>query len=488
MTLPPSTPVLRPCRTVPALLTVWMTLAGALPGWTQTPPVQDRPAAEAARKARREKEAEKKKEGEEAGPAVGRPYRALFGGASKESGLTKTLDMTASFTESYDQNLLADVASPEISSTVQAGGFYSGLVGDLTFNRRGNRLQAAVTSGSSARYYGDLNKFFATDYYAGGGFSARTSRRTQLRMNQSFSYAPVYLLGLFASAAPPSLAEIRPASTDYAVNDDRSYTNSSSGEFTRNLGPNATLRLDGSLRFTHYLIASARGTGFRERAGGGSFIRKLSTETDLIAGYAYRAADYERLPVTPAPPQPAEHDINFGVDFHRALSASRRTGFTFKTGSTLVKAALPTNTQQAKRQFRIIADGSLAHQFGETWQFLGSYKRGTGFVEGLSGPAFTDAWTVSTNGFLSPRADLFTSVAYSSGEAAQVGANQNFTTYNANARLRIGVSRRVAMTTDYIYYFYDFSKTIRLAPGLSPKFKRNIFRVGLSVWVPFARR
>jgi hypothetical protein len=44
------------------------------------------------------------------------------------------------------------------------------------------------------------------------------------------------------------------------------------------------------------------------------------------------------------------------------------------------------------------------------------------------------------------------------------------------------------MTSEYVYYFYDFTKTIQLAPGIDPKLKRNLFRVGLSLWVPLRRQ
>ena len=413
----------------------------------------------------REREREKARQDGDEDTAVTarRPYRAVFGGASTQPELTKTLDLTAAVGEAYDQNLLGDISSPD-SGAPQDGGFYTSLVGDLTFNRRGTRFQAVATGGTNARYYTDLHEFFASDYHVAAGFTARPTRRSQFRGNQAFSYAPVYLLGLFASALPPAIGEVRPPSTDYAGSDDRSYTNSTSGGLTRIMGPRAVLSLTGDLRLTHYLDSTVRGSGFRDLGGGGSYVYTLHPDADFRVGYIYRSAHYDSA-VQALAPTPAEHNIDLGIDYHRALSATRRTGFTFRGGSSIVNSPLPTNTQVSVRQVRMIADGSVVRQFAETWQLVGAYRRGTGFVEGLSRPAFSDAWTVSANGFMSRRTDFFTSVSYSSGEALQVGSSQNFNTYNATARLRTGLNRHWAFTAEYIYYFYDFSKTILLVPG-----------------------
>lgn len=445
-------------------------------------------AAAQAKKDKKEKDKKDKAAEGERDTTGRRPYHALFGGASTEPDLTRTVDLKATVSEVYDQNLLADISSPDVTSAVQNSGFYSGLVADLAFNRRGTRLDAALNAGTNARYYADLHRFVASDYHLGGGLAARPSARTQVRLDQGFSYAPVYLLGLFASTAPPALGDVRPPSTDYAVNDDRSYTNVSSGEVTRELGPRADVAFSGSFRNTHYLVTSARGSGFRELSGGGVYRYKMTSIAGLRLGYAYRSASYQSVSGLGVSPSPAEHNVDIGVDVRRELSETRRTAFSMRAGSTIVQAALPTDPNVLRNQLRVIADGSLVHQLGETWQLTGTYRRGTGFVEGLAGPAFTDAWTVSTNGFLTRRADFFSAVAYSTGEASQVGASQTFTTYTGNALLRVGLSQRWAMTSEYVFYFYDFTKTIQLAPGIDPKLKRNLFRVGLSLWMPLRRQ
>ncbi len=118
----------------------------------------------------------------------------------------------------------------------------------------------------------------------------------------------------------------------------------------------------------------------------------------------------------------------------------------------------------------------------------GSYKRGTGFIEGVRVPVFTDGWSVGANGLLAPRADLFAEVSYSTGDATQVGAEVGFSSFATTVRYRWAISPKWAWTNEYVYYSYDFSRSIVLLPGTPPRMKRNVFRTGISFWVPWVRR
>ena len=219
----------------------------------------------------REKEKERRQADEGTETTARRPYRAVYGGASKRIDLRRTLDFNGAITENYDQDRLAEASSPESSRLVDSGGFYSGLVGDLVFDRKGNRLEANVSGGANARYYTDLNRFLASDYHAGAGLSARVTRRTDVRVNQAFSFAPVDLLGIFVSAVPPALGEGLPVSTDYAVNDNRSYANSTSGQISRRMSPRGDLTFNGSLKLTRFLADRSGNNKFRELGGGGVY-------------------------------------------------------------------------------------------------------------------------------------------------------------------------------------------------------------------------
>ena len=193
----------------------------------------------------------------------------------------------------YDENLLADFGVVTPSPTLDPSGTYTNFVGDLRFVRRGSRLQVAGTGGANARYYpSPIAEFVAYDYHAGFGLSARMSPITTVEVNQSISYSPVFLFGLFATAQPPLLGEARPPATDYAVTDDRSVTGSTSVEVERGLSDRAAVNFIGGFRRSHYLVASPNGTDFTSVDAGGLYTYRMTEDGDLVFGYTYRRARY----------------------------------------------------------------------------------------------------------------------------------------------------------------------------------------------------
>jgi hypothetical protein len=414
-----------------------------------------------------------------------RPYRALFGGATVEPQRPSGLDLTGSAYEVYDQNLLADISSPDTSNALGIAGFYTNLIGDLTFVRRPARVHTSATAGANVRYYPNLGRFVASDVHGGVGFS-RASSITTLRVDQALAYTPIFLLGLFAATLPLDVGDVPRPATEYALSDDRAVTSSTSAEVARKLSGRTELLFGGGFRRTHYLVVTPRGTDLSTIDGGGGVRYRLSEDGDLRFGYSYRKAVYGGAEPF-APPRPDEHNFHIGGAYNPQLSESRRTIFTFQGGTALVNAPVSPNVFETRRQLRLIGDAAVAHQMGRTWLLVGSFKRGTGFVEGLSGPVFTDAVSVSTNGFFNGRTDLFASMGYSNGEPSLVGADTSFSTTTVNARLRFALSSRWALATEYMFYHYDFTRVLQLAPGINPRVKRNSVRGGLTLWLPIRR-
>lgn len=417
-----------------------------------------------------------------------RPYEALFGGAVVEEEPSSGLTISGSLFESWDQNLLAEFTSPNVSSALSLSGAYTNILGDISYARRTGRLQVVANGGANARYYASLNEFAANDYHGGLGVSVRPSGVTTISANQTLTYAPVFLFGLFADALPPLLGSVSSPDSAYAVNDDRAVTSDSSLEIERLLTQRSRVAVKGSYLRSHFTVVTARGTDFTATSASADYRYRLTQDNDLRVGYSYRGASFQGTePFGLRPQQPAEHNIHLGVAFHPALSDQRRTIITFDGGTSFVNSALSTDVFQTRRQLRLVGDAAIAHQMGQTWLLVAAAKRGTGFVQGLSAPVFTDAVSLTTTGFFNPRADFVGSLSYSNGEPSLVGSVVTFSTVTANARVRVALTRRWAFISEYFFYHYDFSKVLPLAAGLDPKVKRNTIRAGITFWLPVNR-
>ena len=414
-----------------------------------------------------------------------RPYASLFGGAVVERQPSNGLRFTGSIFGVYDENLLAEFVAP---NTPEVSGSYSNLVGDLDYGRSTTRVQVAATGGANARYYTTLNKFAANDFHGGAGLSVRLNRVTSLTVNQSLSYAPVFLFGLFANALPPALGSVNSPNSAYFVNDDRAVTTDSTARLEHRFTVRSLLSGSASYRRSHYTVVTPRGTDFTSVEGGGDYRYRLTQNSDLRLGYFYRKANFIGTEAFGGVvPRPAEHNLHFGVAYHPALSEDRRTILTFEGGTSLVNSPVASNQFQARRQVRLVGDAAIARQLGESWLVVGAFRRGTGFVQGLGGPIFSDAVSLTSTGFFNRRTDLLASVAYSNGEPTLVGSIATFSTATANARVRVALTPRWALVSEYLFYYYDFTRVVTLAGGLEPRVKRNTVRLGITMWLPLGR-
>lgn len=418
-----------------------------------------------------------------------RPYRALFGGAVVEDQPSSGFRVSGALFGAWDENLLADLTGPN-ATLFQVSGGYVNLLGDVSYTRNTNRLQLVTTGGTNARYYTNLREFAATDYHAAIGVGGRVSELTTVSLNQAVSRAPVYLFSLFLDALPPAaLGTVDNPGSSFAVNDDRSFNTDTSADIERRLTTRSFLRGNGAYRRTSYDIDTPRGSELQVVDVGGSYRYRLSEDNDFRLGYEFRQGTFSGPQLFGfVPQQPAEHNLHVGVALHPSLSDQRRTIVTFEGGTALVSSFLPDNAFVTRRQLRLVGDAAIAHQMGQTWLLVGAAKRGTGFVQGLTAPVFTDSVSATLSGFFNRRTDFAASVGYSNGEPSLVGSLVNFTTTTANARLRVALSPRWALTTEYVFYHYDFSRVLQLSAGLDPKVKRNTVRAGVDMWFPVRGR
>lgn len=436
--------------------------------------------------AERERPADEAPESVDPMSAARRRHTALFGGASVEREPANGLRLSATTFLAWDDNLLAELAGPPTTSVVKIGGAYTNAGGELTYHRRSTRLQVAANAGGNTRYYTNVNRFAANDVHSALGVSVRPNTITALALTQTFSYAPVFLYGLFVDAMPTTLGGAAPVDSAFAVNDDRALTTDSRLEFDRRLSTRSLVRAEGGYRRSHYTVVTARGTDFSTLDAGADYRYRVTEDGDFRLGYSYRRASYIGA-IGVQPPQPIEHNAHVGVAFHPALSQERRTIINFEAGTSLVSSPISTDAFVSRRQVRLVGDAAIAHQTGRTWLTVAAFKRGTGFIQGLSGPVFTDSLSLTSTGFVNARTDLRAALGYSNGEPSLVGSAVNFTTATAEFRVRVALNAHWAFSGEYIFYRYDFTDVLPLTSGLDPRVKRNTLRAGVSVWLPVRR-
>lgn len=405
-------------------------------------------------------------------------YPAVFeGDGNSVSQSALTLNMT--MTESYDEDLLAEAgAMPQPAQ--HASGAYTSLFPQVTWRKHGRDLSFTVFGASSLRYYPTFAQSTAVDYTAGAGASAKLTRSTTLNVNSSFGYAPTYLWALFAGTAMSSPIETAATASSYQTNTLRSYVYGATATLDQAIGRKASLSFTGDLHRTTF-VGQAPGFVDTGTAGvGGYFNYAANRNVTIRVGYQNRTSNYSAVLRT------TEHDVQVGALFTKNLSPTRRLTAGFNLGPTVTELPLLGQPSRTGQQFRITGDAFVERQIGRTWSVRGSYRRGLSYAEALTGPSYTNNASVETGGFLNRRLDLSLAGGYALGRmaAAQIDAASQFTTYTADARLRIGLSRRWAAFIDTLWYDYDFGQSLILVPGLPRQFNRRGVHVGLMLWQP----
>src|SRR5690606_15213199 len=125
--------------------------------------------------------------------------------------------------------------------------------------------------------------------------------------------------------------------------------------------------------------------------------RRISRYASLRAGYAYNRLQYanreDPLPI---------HMIDAGVDYGRSLSLTRRTSFSFSTGTSAVvhdRESPPSQTVDDRSlRFLLTGSASLLHEFHRDWVGSLRYNRNVSFAEGFTEPFTRDSISAGIGG------------------------------------------------------------------------------------------
>lgn len=420
------------------------------------------------------------------------PYSGLFRGSGSASAVGQRLDFNFSLVEAYDDDVYADVRPGITPAEDPTAGFYTMLVtaADYRLARRG--LEVGVSGTSALRYYPDLREVHTISHSASAGLSARVSRTATLFVNQSAAYSPSYLYGLFpASAETPAPGDLIPAAPDYSLDQSDSYSYRTMATLAHRVGDAGNLSSTGEFQYTDYLHEDDLRRRDRTTAGiRGQYEHRLTRNVRFSSGYRFRSGDFGYLVGT----NTNEHGIDFGATYSRALSVSRRADIGFGIGVSTVE--IPASTSEVQlaesplqgRLYRMSGNFTLGYQFRPGWEARAAYRRGLEYIPDLTAPVFLDGVTAGLEGLVTRRMALSASASYSKGESILNRSASAFDTYTGSFSGRYAFTSGLAVFAEYLYYFYDFSESALLAPGLPPGLERNAVRAGLMLWVPAVGR
>ena len=213
---------------------------------------------------------------------------------------------------------------------------------------------------------------------------------------------------------------------------------------------------------------------------GGRYSHLINRTVGYHLGYAFGNAHFGGVSPT------VLHNIDVGLDLHKELSLTRRTTFSFTTGTTFIKAK-PVNTAVdigATKQFNILGHATLTHYIGQTWSAAANYDRGWQMLDAVLIPYFSDGITAAIGGNVGKRATLGFSSALISGAPLGIDSVTKDRALIESAWLQVSMGRKLTAYAQYTLYRQRFTLNGLSAIDLPERFNRNTARVGLTLVLP----
>jgi hypothetical protein len=423
---------------------------------------------------------------------VRRPYRGLFG-APSSSDSPQSLIASASVFAAYDDNVVEGLTNRRVGSPrPQRSGTYQGANAALryAFEKDGERFDFRGQTGAQVSFFLlDERSDVLPAYQASVEFGARLTRSLSFAARQNVGYSSTYSSTLAPRLDEDLGNEIGVADdVDLALFDRRAVQSATSLNLSQRFGQYASLGASYQLRARTSLDNEPDESPFRDYVShtgtvGFQYARPMTRNATLRLGYGIRVTDRRRAAGEPD----VMHNIDVGVDYSRALSFSRRTSFSFGSGSSIaVSDELPAVDGERRVLARLTGNVALAHEIGRSWTADVRYSRGFRTREGFDQLYFTDALTTSIGGLVTRRLQLAASATWAESSIGDETARRQ-SNRSAAAQATCGITSFLAAYARYVYVNYRFDEGIALDERFPRQLDRHGVRVGLTASVPLIR-
>ena len=372
----------------------------------------------------------------------------------------------------YDTDVTGTAGSAETAPSAPHGG----AMASLEYSKRTDRITFSSGGAAETRYYFTDDPFPAASYFGSAVFGADVTSRLNVSASVDAAYSPQLVFSplpipgdIQTDFAPPTLDYgVAPQQmVSYAIDGTAAFRVSRRSTLSAMLGSRSQRFLD-----DEYFI--------RSLAYGGGYSHSVSRYASLRLGYEQQDTDYSTFEAV-AKRRYTQRNYDVGVDYSRPLSLSRRTTFSFGTGSAVLDDG-------EESFFNVSGNASLSHRIGRTWEANVIYARGFGTVAGFVEPTFADSVNANLEGNLNSRLTLTATGGFANGNVGVPAVSNPFHSFQATTRLEWTVQRdRTAIYGNYYYYGYEYDEDTPTVVPMSNQIGRHGVRAGLMFRFPLIR-
>jgi hypothetical protein len=414
-----------------------------------------------------------------------RPFRGEFGGAHPYSRREPGMDLTLSAFGGFDHPIGYDV--PDQPDRLSVEGPYAGTSASLSYRKHSDVWNVNAFGTGFVGYFPENED---EPWYPSSSaavtidrtFSLSPRARLNLSLYESFA-TDQQLFGVMGVNPTDIPVAGDTAGFDNSLNRAPALYSSPGVSLERDFGSRATIRAFYTYSHLHYVDNDQQAEGYTDRqdhTAGFAYTRRVSRHLGIRAGYSYRRSELlaEGQDVFEL------HDIDLGVDYGRALSLSRRTQLSFRTGTSLT-AEVPVNENDTffdEKRFFVVGGATLTHEIGRSWLAFADYVRDVGYQNGFVQPVLRDTARVGIGGLLSRSVDVSSQLDFTTGSFGF--EERNYESLIGTLQVRSALTANLALYGHYYYYWHDFGADVVLPTGVIRDVSRQGLRFGLTTWFP----
>ena len=391
------------------------------------------------------------------------PARAQTAGAQQPDTV---LSVMATAAAGYDTDITSRRRNPDADTDAA----HTGAQLSLNFSKRAEDKNFYLAGRSEyRRYYAD-QPINATMHSAAAGLSAPLGRRVNFNASTQATYSPRFVFSVLPVTSDVPFDQL-PA-LDYGITARDTVAYQARGSLRFDLSP----RSDISIGYAHGRFFDMDDQyGLQTHMFSGQYTRTLTRYTRLNFGYSEHRGSYD-LASAPERSVRRMRTIDAGINYSRPLSLSRRTTFSFGTGSTAFD-------RNGRTVYNVIGNARLNHQLARFWTLGIGYSRRVGFIGGFDEPILADAVSAQVSGSLGRRVLLSAGAGYANGSVGLTTQRPtDHRSIQGNVRADIPIARgRMSAFAHYFYYRYRFGESVNLPIGIDSELSRNGVRAGLTV-------
>lgn len=417
-----------------------------------------------------------------------RAFRGLFGGPrTVDPTRTRTeLTFSANGSAGYDDNVAAGEGGGggAVPSSATSGFVADGDVSLDYFYGNGTRsvrVQGAGTVQAMPDYLDSVAPGASMNVAA----ATALGRRQTLTASQFVAWEPLFTFGQTFiggdSAAPPPVQPAPGVPVTSGLFERRSFSSGSNVALDRRWSRRDTTQL--AYGYSQAIYTSDEGGDTRTHNVSAGYSRALSRRWAARAGYAYSHGTFDDLTGVDRPTR--QHMIEGGPEYNRRLSPTRTVAVSAAGGASRIESQRADN-DELYAYWAPFASLAATLSLSESWSLGSTYRRGLSTLDGLTGQSYySDSASVSVGGLLTSRTDLTITGNATAGRTAAVsGSDSDYRVYGASSQFSFALTRTIAATATYSYYYHRYSNPEDLPVGFPPQYDRNSVRVGLTMWVP----